>query len=169
MRRLLLVLSAFCLLGCPGRGTGDAGKTGDTTAAPARAMTSALFPPRTQSLQPALAKPKLKPQTLLPGQGIPAPDDHPQRAALGLTEELSAVLESPTDRDEFALWLPVGYPLEAEVHSYGEVSLELLDPQGRPLARGLRSLSHHVQVTGIYTLRASSIAGQGLHYTIVTR
>ncbi|MBL4850609.1 MAG: hypothetical protein JKY65_34255 [Planctomycetes bacterium] len=164
MRALLLSLVALSLLGCP-----DGAK--DSTAAPARALTSALLPPKAQSLAPgaALTKPRVAPQTAVAGQGPLAPDDHSTPLAIGLFQAESAVLENPTDRDEFEIWLPVGYLLHAEVHSYGEVRLELLDDRGRLLADGTRGLSHSVAVSGTYTLRASAVSGQGLHYTIVTR
>jgi len=165
MRGLLLTLSALLLLGCPLQGSS---KTSDSTAAPARGVTSALLPPRTSLQQTAVTKPKVKPQTVLPGQGPVAPDDHVEALPLALTAAVGAVLESPSDRDEFALWLPAGYPLQVEVHSYGEVHLELLDPQRRPLARG-RSFSHQPRATGVYFVRASSETAHGLHYTIVTR
>mgnify|MGYP003679289226 FL=1 len=165
MRGLLLTFFALLLLGCPLQGSS---KTSGTTAAPARGMTSALLPPQASLQQAAVAKPKVKPLTVLPGQGPVAPDDHVQAVPLALTQALGAVLESASDRDEFALLLPAGYPLQLEVHSYGEVHLELLDPQRRPLASG-RSVSHQAQTTGVYFVRASSQTAHGLHYTIVTR
>lgn len=97
-----------------------------------------------------------------------APDSPREALPLSLLEAKGAVLQSPTDRGEFAIWLPGGYPLQLEVHSYGEVTLELLDPQRRPLASGKR-VTHQALTTGVYFVRASSETAHGLHYTIVTR
>lgn len=164
MRGLLLTITALLLLGCP---RAERGQESEQTAAPARGVTSALLPPQT-GVQSALTKPKVKPQTVLPGQGPVAPDGPFQAVPLALTEAKGAVLQSPSDRGEFALWLPAGYPLEVEVHSFGEVELQLLDPQRRPLARG-KSFAHQPRQTGVYFVRASSETAHGLHYTIVTR
>ena len=164
MRALLLSLVALSLLGCP-----EAEK--DSTAAPARAMTSALLPPGAHraSQSAALTKPRVVSQTATPGLGPLAPDDHPTPSLIGLTQATSAVLESPSDRDEFLIWLPPGWPLSAEAHGYGEVWLELLDERGRLLARGTGKLSYLVTVHGTYTIRVGAVSGQGLHYTLVTR
>jgi hypothetical protein len=171
MRGLLLTISALLLLGCPLQGSGaskDPAQDSAQTAAPARGVTSALLPPQTGLQSAAVTKPKIVTQTVLPGQGPVAPNSPAQVLPLTLTEAKGAVLQSPSDRAEFAIWLPAGYPLQVEVHSYGEVQLELLDPQRRPLASG-KSFAHYPQATGVHFVRASSKTAHGLHYTIVTR
>lgn len=169
MRLLLthcaLSLCALSFLGCP-----QAPSSG-TTAAPARGA-AALLPPRIQAASSTPPVRKVVAQTVLPGLGEVAPGDLPSAEAVALRlggEPGQGVIEGPSDRDEFTLWVPAGHSLEVEAHCYGEVLLDLRDPQGALLASGSRSLSASIAQPGTYSLSARALCGQGLHYTIVTR
>lgn len=164
MRAPALVLIAACLLGCPRRQPVAPG----TTAAPARGNGAAALANPAAKVT-SVARPAVV-ETVLPGLGPISPLDEPgPRALLSLSEPAQGVLEHGADRDSFALYLPAGHSLTLEAHCCGEVLLELRDPAGRTLAEGSRSLQASIAQAGTYSVTASALAGQGLHYTLVAR
>lgn len=171
--RLLLTLSALCLLGCP-----QGGGASSTTAAPARgAGAAALLPARVQAGAEQAASqtpPAVLAQTAFPGlpAGGAARVDRALTPPVALTlggEPGQGVIEGPSDEDRFQLWLPAGHALHVDAHCYGEIVLELRSPSGAALAHSARSLSASIAQPGTYSLSARALTGQGLHYTIVTR